>query len=64
MNDGEALVAWLLFWLFAAITTVSTFLITDHHRPRRQALSVSGVVLTFFVVLFLGLRMLLADLGL
>jgi len=64
MHDGETIVAWVLFWLFAAITTISTFLITDHHRPRRQAVLVSGAVLAFFVLLFLGLRALLANLGL
>lgn len=64
MNDGEALVAWLLFWLFAAITTVSSFLITDHHRSRRQAVLVALAVVAFFVLLFLGLRTLFSSLGL
>lgn len=64
MHDGEAIVAWILFWVFTAITTISTFLITDHHRSRRQAVLVSGAMLAFFVLLFLGLRILFARLGL
>ena len=64
MHDSETIVAWILFWLFTAITTIATFLITDHHRSRRQAVLTSGAVLAFFVLLFLGLRALLASLGL
>ena len=64
MHNGEAIVAWILFWVFTAITTISTFLITDHHRSRRQAVLVSGAMLAFFVLLFLGLRILFAKLGL
>ena len=64
MQDGEALVAWVLFWVFAAITTISAFLITDHHRPRRQAILVAGVMLMFFVLLYSGLRALFGALGL
>ena len=64
MHDSETIVAWILFWLFTAITTVSTYLITDHHRSRRQAVLISGAVLAAFLLLFLGLRTLFANLGL
>lgn len=64
MRSAEVVVAWILFWLFAAITIVSTFLIVRFHRPSRQALLITGGVGAFFVLLFIGLLLLLRSLGL
>ena len=64
MRDGEATLAWILFWLFAAITTVATFLITDHHRSRSLALLLAVSSLALFIGLFFALQALLRYLGL
>lgn len=64
MRNAEVIVAWILFWLFATITTVSTFLIVRFHRSSRQALLIAAGVGFFFVLLFIGLRLLLRSLGL
>ena len=64
MQDGEATLAWILFWFFTTITTVATFLITDHHKSRFLALVLTIVSLLFFVALYFGLQVLLRHLGL
>ena len=64
MQDGEATLAWILFWVFAAITVVATFLITDHHRSRRLAIALTIVCMVLFLALFFGLQAFLRYLGL
>ena len=64
MQDGEATLAWVLFWIFTAITTVATFFITDHHRSRLLALSLTALSLALFIGLYFALRALLRYLGL
>jgi phosphate starvation-inducible membrane PsiE len=64
MRDAESTLAAVLFWLFAAITAVATFLIADHHGSRRMALVLAATVLILFVLLFAGLRVFLRSLGL
>ncbi len=64
MQEGSSTLAWILFWLFAAITTVATFLITDHHRSRRLATGLGVLSLASFVALYLALQFLLRQLGL
>jgi len=56
--------AWILFWLFAAITTIATFLIVDHHRSRALALALTAVSLALFIVLYFALQALLRFVGL
>lgn len=58
------MLAWILFWIFAAITTVATFLITDHHKPRSVAIALTIVSSGLFIGLFFGLLALLRHLGL
>ena len=64
MNDGEAILAWILFWFFAAITTIATFLIVAFHRSRPRAVVLSTAVLLFFIGLYFALRLFLDNLGL
>lgn len=63
-DGGEATLAWILFWIFAAITTVATFLITDHHKTRAWAVGLGALTLVFFIGLYLALHWLLRYLGL
>jgi hypothetical protein len=64
MNDGEATMAWILFWVFSGITTVAAFLIADHHRSRRFAILLTLLSAAFFVGLYTALGVLLRYLGL
>ena len=64
MQNEESALAWVLFWLFAVITTVATFLIVDHHRSRLFALGMTAVSAAFFIGLYFALRFLLRYLGL
>ena len=64
MQEGEATLAWILFWVFTAITTVATFLITDHHRSRSLAVGLTAMSLALFVGLYFALQALLRYLGL
>jgi hypothetical protein len=64
MRDGEATLAWILFWVLTVITVVATFLITDHHRSRRLAVALTIVCAVFFLGLFFGLQAFLRYLGL
>jgi phosphate starvation-inducible membrane PsiE len=64
MHDGEATLAWVLFWVFTAITTVATFLITDHHQSRLRAWVFSAFSLVFFIALFIAMQVLFRYLGL
>jgi phosphate starvation-inducible membrane PsiE len=64
MQDGEATLAWVLFWVFTAITTVATFFITDHHRSRGLAWGLAALSLTLFIGLYFALQALLRYLGL
>ena len=64
MQNGEATLAWILFWIFATITVVATFLITDHHYSRRLAVSLGIVCAALFLALYLGLQALFRYLGL
>ena len=64
MQDEGSVLAWVLFWLFAAITTVATFLIADHHRARSVAVTLASVSLAFFIALYFALQALLRYLGL
>lgn len=64
MQDGEATLAWILFWVFTVITTVATFLITDHHKSRSSAVGLTALCLALFVGLFFALQALLRYLGL
>ena len=64
MQNGEAMLAWILFWIFAAITVVATFLITDHHYTRRLALTLTIVCAVSFLALYIGLQALFRYLGL
>lgn len=64
MQDGEATLAWILFWVFTVITTLATFFITDHHRSRAWALGLAALALALFIGLFFALQALLRYLGL
>lgn len=64
MQDSEATLAWILYWLFTIITVVATFLITDHHRSRRLAVALTAICLALFIGLFFALQQLLRYLGL
>lgn len=64
MQNGEATLAWILFWIFAVITTVATFLIVDHHRSRALAIGLATLSLALFVGLYLALQTLLRSVGL
>lgn len=64
MQDGEATLAWVLFWVFTAITTVATFLIADHHKSRGMAGGLAALSLTLFIGLYFALQALLRYLGL
>lgn len=64
MQNEESTLAWILFCLFAVITTVATFLIVDHHRSRRFALALTAVSAAFFIGLYFALQALLRYLGL
>ena len=64
MQEGEATLAWILFWVFTTITTVATFLITDHHRSRSLALGLATLSLALFIGLYFALQALLRHLGL
>jgi phosphate starvation-inducible membrane PsiE len=64
MSRGDAALANVLFLLFAAITTVSTFLIVQHFRSRKLAIVLTVAVLVFFVALYLSVKALLRSLGL
>ena len=64
MHDGEFLLAWILFWLFTALSTVATLLIVTHHHGRRLGLGLALLVLTLFIALYFGLRTFLRYLGL
>ena len=63
-DGGEANLAWILFWIFATITTVAAFLITDHHKPRRWAVGLATLSLALFTALYLALQALFRYLGL
>ena len=64
MQDGEATLAWILFWVFTVITTLATFFITDHHKSRALALGLTAVSLALFIGLYFALQALLRYLGL
>jgi hypothetical protein len=64
MQNEESTLAWILFWLFAVITTVAAFLIVDHHRSRLFALGMTTLSVAFFIGLYLALQALLRYLGL
>lgn len=64
MSDGEAILAWILFWVFASITTIATFLIVAHHRSRLRAIVLSTAALLLFIGLYFALRLFLNELGL
>ena len=64
MQDGESTLAWILFWIFAIITTVATFLIVDHHRSRALAMGLTALCLALFVGLYFALQALLLYVGL
>lgn len=64
MQSGESTLAWVLFWIFAVITTVATFLIVDYHRSRALALGLTAVSLALFVGLYFALQALLRFVGL
>lgn len=64
MQEGDATLAWVLFWLFATITTVATFFITDHHKSRALAALLTVLCLALFIGLFVALQALLRYLGL
>lgn len=64
MQSGESTLAWVLFWIFAVITTVATFLIVDHHRSRVLAIGLTALSLAFFVGLYFALQALLREIGL
>ena len=64
MQDQESTMAWILFWLFAGITTVATFLIVDHHRSRALALALTVVSMALFIGLYFALQALLHFVGL
>lgn len=64
MQDQESILAWVLFWIFAAITTAATFLITDHHRSRSFAIILTLASLAFFIGLYFALQILFRYLGL
>ena len=64
MQGVESPLAWILFWIFAIITTVATFLIVDYHRPRSLAVGLTLLSIALFVGLFLALQALLRYVGL
>ena len=64
MENGETTLAWVLFCLFAVITTVATFLIVDFHRSRRLALAMAALSAACFVALYLAVRALMHFIGL
>ena len=63
MQNGEATLAWVLFWLFALISVISTFFIVRHFRSTRPALIVAFLDIVFFVALYFFLRYLMQPLG-
>ena len=64
MQDSESTLAWILFWIFAGITTVATFLIVDHHRSRPLAVGLTLLSIALFVGLYFALQALLRYVGL
>jgi len=54
MVHGDAVLALLLYGLFALISTVGAFLIADHFKTRRVALISAASTMLFFVGLFLA----------
>lgn len=64
MHNGESTLAWILFWIFAFITTVATFLIVDHHRSRSLAVGLTALSMALFVGLYFALQALLRYVGL
>ena len=63
MNGGEATLAWVLFWVFALISTISTFFIIRHFRSTRLAILIASLDVVFFVALYFFLRYLMQPLG-
>ena len=64
MQDGEATLAWVLFWIFATITTVATYLITDFHRSRGLAVGLTALSMALFIGLYFALQAFIRFLGL
>lgn len=64
MQDSESTLAWVLFWIFAVITTLATFLIVDHHRSRSLAVGLTLLSIALFVGLYFALQALLRYVGL
>lgn len=64
MQNEESTLAWILFWLFAGITTVATFLIVDHHRSRAVAIGLTVASMAAFIGMYFALQALLRFVGL
>ena len=64
MQDSESTLAWVLFWIFAVITTLATFLIVEHHRSRSLAVGWTLLSIALFVGLYFALQALLRYVGL
>lgn len=64
MQNEESTLAWILFWLFATITSVATYLIVNHHRSRGLAVGLTLLSIALFIGLYIALRALIRFVGL